>query len=82
MDELPQGAADLVGLLWEEARELLAAEEIQFQSVITRPPGKDLGEEPLRVVAQRHRPQGQLLVLAYRDYKRSDQAPPAHGSGG
>lgn len=67
---VPPWALDLVGLPWTEAEPKLAGRGLTYETVITAPPGRQVGEGELRVVAQRPRPEGPLLVLAYRSYRR------------
>lgn len=61
---------DVVGLPWLEAESLLRARGLTFETVVTAPPGRPRGVGLLRVVAERPRPEGLLLVLAYREYQR------------
>jgi hypothetical protein len=61
---------DPVGLPWAEAEPILKARGIAYETVVTAPPNRPVGVGELRVVAERPRPEGPLLVLAYRDYQR------------
>lgn len=67
---LPDWRWDVIGLPWLEAEPLLRARGQSFETVVTAPPNRPLGVGALRVVAERPRPGGLLLVLAYRDYQR------------
>lgn len=62
---------DLVGLPWTEAETLLRDRGHTYESMITAPPNRPVGVGELRVVAQRPRPEGLLLVLAHREYQRA-----------
>lgn len=68
----PAWAWDVVGLPWEEARLVLTARGLPFEAIVTAPPNRPHGVGELRVVAERPRPGGSLLVLAYREYQRSE----------
>ena len=61
---------DVVGLSWAEAEPILSARGLTYETVITAPPSRPLGTGELRVVAERSRPEGPLVVLAYREYQR------------
>jgi len=61
---------DLVGLPWAEAEPILQARGLTYETVVTAPPNRPIGVGELRVVAERPRPGGRLVVLAYRDYQR------------
>ena len=61
---------DLVGLPWSEAEPILISRGLTYDTVTTAPPSRPVGSGELRVVAQRPRPEGCLLVLAYRTYGR------------
>lgn len=61
---------DLVGLPWSEAEPILQARGLTYDTVITAPPNRPEGTGELRVVAERPRPEGLRLVLAYRSYQR------------
>lgn len=63
-------AWNLVGLLWDEAEPILQLRGQTYETVLTSPPNKTVGLGPLRVVAEKARPGGLLLVLAHRDYTR------------
>lgn len=64
---------DLVGLPWREAEPILSARGLTYETTVTAPPNRPNGAGELRVVAQRARPEGLLLVLAYREYQRPSQ---------
>lgn len=66
----PDWPWDLVGLPWTEAEPILKARGLTYDTVITAPPNRPVGAGELRVVAERPRPEGLLLVLAYRTYQR------------
>jgi|GEM_PF-1699087 len=66
---------DLVGLPWREAEQILQARGQRYETLVTAPPNRPVGVGELRVVAQRPRPEGLLLILAYREYQRP--VPPA-----
>lgn len=61
---------DLVGLPWSEAEPILQQRGLTYETVVTAPPNRPVGVGELRVVAERSRPEGLLLVLAHRDYQR------------
>lgn len=61
---------DVVGLPWTEAQSLLQSAGLTYQTAVTAPPQRPIGTGELRVVAQRPRPEGLLLILAHRDYQR------------
>ena len=61
---------DVVGLPWTEAEPILIARGLTYETVTTAPPNRPVGTGQLRVVAQRPRPEGLLLVLAHRTYER------------
>jgi hypothetical protein len=63
---------DLVGLPWGEAQQILADRGLTCETVVTAPPNRQQGVGELRVVAERPRPGGPLLVLAYREYQRRE----------
>jgi len=60
---------DLVGLPWSEAEQILRARGQKYEIRVTAPPNRPAGTGELRVVAQRPRPEGFLLILAYPDYE-------------
>lgn len=66
---------ELVGLPWAEAELILRARGLTYETVVTAPPNRPVGVGELRVVAERPRPEGLLLVLAHREYQR----PAPHG---
>ncbi|HLN63401.1 MAG TPA: PASTA domain-containing protein [Symbiobacteriaceae bacterium] len=66
----PSWRWDLVGLPWAEAEAILAARGQVYTTVVTFPPNRPVGEGELRVVAEKPRPEGLLLVLAHRSYQR------------
>ncbi len=61
---------DLVALPWTEAEPILRARGLRYETTVTAPPNRPIGVGELRVVAQRARPEGLLLVLAHREYQR------------
>lgn len=61
---------DLVGLPWREAERILQTRGQRYETLVTAPPNRPVGIGELRVVAQRPRPEGLLLILAYREYQR------------
>jgi hypothetical protein len=61
---------DVVGLPWPEAEAILAARGIAYRAVVTAPPGRPAGVGALRVVAEKPRPDGLLLVLAHEATRR------------
>lgn len=61
---------DLVGLPWVEAEEILRTRGLPYETVLTAPPNRPVGIGELRVVAERPRPGGLVLVLAHREYQR------------
>ena len=61
----------MVGLRWEEAKAIADSRGLPYKTVLTAPPNRPIGTGDLRVVAQRPLPQGLLLVLAHREYERS-----------
>ena len=77
MDEIQTPASiwgwDLVGLPWDEARPILDRRGIPYSSLVTAPPNRTQGVGELRVVAERSRPEGTMLILAYRDYPRRER---------
>lgn len=63
---------DLVGLSWSEAEPVLQARGLSYTTVLTTPPNKPVGVGELRVVAEKPQATGLLVVLAHRDYRRSE----------
>lgn len=62
--------SDVVGLPWSDAELILQARGLTYETVTTAPPNRPIGSGELRVVAEKRRPEGLLLVLAYREYQR------------
>lgn len=61
---------DLVGLPWAEAQPILDARGQRYETRVTAPPNRPVGTGEMRVVAQRPRPDGLLVILAHREYQR------------